>query len=294
VTSLAIRVRESRVDLPSVPGGSADGLLVEVPAEPIKVDRGTVVFAWPTGSEARMILKVYGRMGVFNWLRKQVVGYRARREFRALARLRAAGIDCCEPLLWGIGRSAEHGLFEVLATREIPGAAPVTERAARLGSAERGEVLGRVFEQLARVHQAGFYHGAPYLSNVLLPIGPESGGIVLLDLEKSVYFARDIRGSKMARFDLLNLVNSTLGCMGTGYAPGALARYGLAPEEIARVFAAVRGFRSSKFQRYRRRAEFIARGALSRTWGRRQAAGAPLEASVGAPTLGADGTDVGR
>jgi len=92
----------------------------------------------------------------------------------------------------------------------------------------------------------------------------------MLDLEKSVSFPRDIRGSRMASFDLVNLVNSTVACMGKGYARVALARYGLDEAAVEGVFAAVRAYRSSKFQRYRRRAELLARGVLSRAWRRRR------------------------
>jgi len=271
VSSLRIRVRESRLDLPSVPGALPGGLVVEVPADPIKDDRGTVVFPWPPQGERRLILKVYGRMGMLNWLRKQVVGYRACREFRTLAMLRAASVECCEPLLWGTGRSRERGLFEVLATREIRGTVTLAERAPSLAPSERTELVGQVFEQLARMHRAGVYHGAPYLTNVLVSSGRETPrGIALLDLEKSVRFPRDIRGSRMASFDLVNLVNSTLTRMSRGNARAALARYGLDDAAVERVFAAVRAYRSSKFQRYRRRAEFLARGVVSRAWRRRR------------------------
>ncbi|HEV7734139.1 MAG TPA: lipopolysaccharide kinase InaA family protein [Candidatus Binatia bacterium] len=261
MTPLRIRIRESRLALPSTPDGI---LAVDVPADPIKVDRGTVVFPWQPPGEGRQILKVYGSMGVLNWMRKQVVGYRARREFRTLALLRAASVDCCEPTFWGTGRAGEYGLFEMLATREVPGTTTVADRAKGLEPSDRADLVGRVFEQIARMHRAGVYHGAPYLTNVLMG-DVASSPITMLDLEKSVRFPRDIRGSRMASFDLLNLVNSTLACMGKGYARGGLERYGLDGPAIDAIFAAVRAYRSSKFQRYRRRAEYLALGVLSRT-----------------------------
>ena len=146
--------------------------------------------------------------------------------------------------------------------------ATVDQRAARLAPGERADVLGRIFEQLARMHRTGVYDVAPYLTNVLL--GTDE--IAMLDLEKSVRFARDIRGSLVASFDLLNLVNSTYAVMSRGYADPALSRYGLDSGDAARVFAAVGAYRSSKLQRYRRRAEFLVRGVLSRAWGLRRAA----------------------
>jgi hypothetical protein len=262
VTTLSIRVRESRVELPCT---DDHRLVIELPATPLKVDRGTVVFPWLAGATEHLMLKVYGEMGVFNWLRKQVVGYRARREFRVLARLREVGIACCEPMFWGTGRSPAYGLFEVVATREIPGAGTLAERMADLAADTRKEIIGRVFEALARIHRAGVFHGAFYLTNVLLGSDPAGASMPwLVDLEKSVCFAGDIRGSRMADYDLLCAVSSTFIVMGSGYARGALQRYGLDETEIARVFDVVRQSRSSKFNRYRRRAEFMARGVVSR------------------------------
>ena len=269
MTALAIRVRESRIDLPRDRAGR---LVVDVPATPLKDDRGTVVFRWDAGRSDRMVLKVYGRMGVFNWLRKQVVGYRAHRELRTLARLRDAGITCCEPLFWGTGRSPVHGLFEVVATREIPHVTTLAARAPDLAADARAEILERLFEGLARMHRAGVFHGACYLTNVLVGAGPHAPNLPwIVDLEKSVCFASDIRGSRMAAFDLLCAVTSTFSVMGGGYARRALERYGLDEPAIARVFAAVTTTRSSKFFRYRHRAEFLARGVLSRAAGARPA-----------------------
>ncbi len=285
MTSLRIRVRESRVALPIDPGGSLGHLVVDVPQDPIKDDRGTVVFPWPTEGEHRCIVKIYGHMGIFNWLRKQVVGYRARREFRTLARLRSAGVDCCEPLFWGTGRSPAHGIFEAVATRELPGVVTLAERAPSLAATERTKMLGQLFEQLAGMHRAGVYHGAPYLTNVLLDSASESPDrLWMVDLEKSVCFSRDIRGSRMASYDLVSLVSSTFAIVGGGYARAALVRYGLGEAAIGRVFSDVETIRSSKFQRYRRRAEFLARGVLSRTWSGDRAVAAGGNDSVATST----------
>jgi len=209
-------------------------------------------------------------------MRKGIVGFRACREFHTLCALRGASIDCCEPVFWGIGRCAEHGRFEVLATREIPGAVTLEEIARSLAPRERAGLVARLFEQLARMHRHGIYHGAPYLANVLVTnaAGP-SRHLFILDLEKSICFARDIRGSRMALFDLLNIVNSTRRYVDKIGVRAALAQYGLESAEIRRVLAAVTAYRSSKFQRYRRRAEFLARGVVSRTLARRAGRQAP-------------------
>jgi tRNA A-37 threonylcarbamoyl transferase component Bud32 len=269
---LFIRVRESRIDLEAVPGAVAGGLMVVVPEEPIKADRGTVVLAWPPQGEQRIIVKVYGEMGVLNWVRKQFVGYRACREFHTLAFLRDAGVDCCEPLFWGTGSSRDLGLFEVVATREVAGAVTLQQRAAGLAPEERARAFEHVFEQLGRVHRAGVYHGAPFPSNVLLAGGRASpSAIVLADLEKSVRYGHDIRGSRMAMRDLVDLVQATGTCAGKGYARAGFVRYGLDAAAITRVLARARDYRSTKFRRYRGRAEFLARGVLSRTLHRRAA-----------------------
>jgi hypothetical protein len=265
VTALTIRVGDSRLELPYVGAGRAARLVVAIPSARLKADRGTVIFPWLVGTADRLVVKVYGEMGVFNWLRKQVVGYRARREFHTLEQLRTAGISCCEPMFWGTGRSPVHGLFEVIATREIPGASTLAERMPGLPPGTRAEILGRFFEALACMHRQGVFHGVAYLTNVLVAADPATATVPwLVDLEKSIVFDRDIRGSRMADYDLLCAVSSTFIVLGNGYARAALERYGLDRAAMARVFAAVERTRSSKFGRYRRRAEFLARGVLSR------------------------------
>jgi tRNA A-37 threonylcarbamoyl transferase component Bud32 len=264
VSALPIRVRETRIDLP-YDGGAPGGVVLDVPAEPMKVDRGTVIFRWPVRETDPLIVKLYGEMGVLNWLRKQVVGYRARREFRTLWRLRDAGVDCCEPMFWATGRTPERGLFEVVATREIPDAVPLSDQLPRLDPEARAETLGRLFESLARMHRAGVWHGAFFLTNVLL--GRDRSVPRIIDLEKSVVFASDVRGTRMADYDLLCAVTSTFLVVGGGYARRALERYGLDEAGMARIFAAVEGTRWSKSSRYRLRFEFLTRGLASRTLG---------------------------
>jgi len=263
MSDIVLRVREACIDLPYDAAG-AGRLTLDVPQEPMKVDRGTVIFRWQPKA-ADVIVKLYGDMGAFNWLRKQVVGYRARREYRTLARLRDEGIDCGEPMFWATGRSKEHGLFEVVATREIPDAVTLADELPRLDPEARVDVLGRLFESLARMHRAGVWHGVFFVRNVLL--GNDRRVPRIIDLEKSVCFASDIRGSRMADYDLLCAVTSLFIVIGGGYARSALVRYGLDEAGIARIFAAVESTRWSKAARYRLRAEFLARGVLSRAAG---------------------------
>jgi hypothetical protein len=89
----------------------------------------------------------------------------------------------------------------------------------------------------------------------------------IIDLEKSVVFRSDIRGTRMADYDLLCAVTSTFLVVGGGYARRALERYGLDEAAMARVFAAVERTRWSKAGRYRLRFEFLTRGLTSRTLG---------------------------
>jgi hypothetical protein len=117
------------------------------------------------------------------------------------------------------------------------------------------------------------FHGAVSLTNVLLGDDPATMDVPwLVDLEKSIRYRSNIRGSRMAEFDLVCAVRSIFQMVRNSDVRGALARYGLDDGEIAQVFAAVKRTRSSKFGRYRRRAEFLARGVVSRL-----ASGATLE-----------------
>jgi tRNA A-37 threonylcarbamoyl transferase component Bud32 len=267
VSRLRIAVREWRDAPPR-------DLTVDVPAVLMKDEPGTIVFPWAVG-ETRLVLKVYRRWNLVHWLRKRLTGFRVRREFRALALLHEAGLPCVDPVFWGIGWAPDHGRFEVLATREVPAAHCLSDTLTDQAPAARRDVLGRLFESFARLHQSGVYHGAPFLANVLeSSVDGAPPTICLLDFEKSVCFGRDIRGTRMATFDLLNLVRSARGRAGKKDTREALSHYGLDEAGIARIFAAADAYRSSKFQRYRRRVEFLVRGALTR---RRPVAGGPSQ-----------------
>ena len=45
MSDIAVRVREARIDLP-YDGGAPGRLILDVPSDPMKADRGTVVFRW--------------------------------------------------------------------------------------------------------------------------------------------------------------------------------------------------------------------------------------------------------
>jgi len=265
VSRLRILVRERRGESPA---GSAVELTVDVPGDPIKDEPGTVVFRWPPTGESRLMLKVYRRWNIVHWMRKRLTGFRVRREFRALVLLREAGVECVDPVFWGIGWAPDQGRFEVLATREVAAAGRLSEAVAAQPREVRREVLGRLFESVARMHRAGVYHGAPFLGNVLA--SATNGApppLCILDLEKSVCFGRDIRGTRMAEFDLVNLVRSIRTRVGRADARAALQHYGLDEIGVDGIGAAADAYRSSKFQRSRRHVEFLVRGWLTRRRG---------------------------
>jgi hypothetical protein len=199
--------------------------VVDIPAEPIKVDRGTVVFAWPPQGERRMIVKVYGQMGVLNWMRKQVVGTAGASSARCPAALRP--VDCCEPLFWG--RPRRKPASSILATREVPGAA-ARQRAARLAPERVGS--RRVFEQSRSTRPAST--AVPHIPEHAArrqQVSPS--GIVMVDLEVGAVRAghpRLAHGVVRSR----ELVQTIGRCMGNGYARVGPAGYRL-DEEITRV-----------------------------------------------------------
>jgi hypothetical protein len=115
------------------------------------------------------------------------------------------------------------------------------------------------------MHEHGIYWGAPDLGNVLVSRRRGwSDQVFIIDLEKSVRFPRDIRGTRMAYFDLVNLVQSTRLKASGARVRSCLERYGLTANETPRVLAAANAYQSTKFRRYRRRAEFLARGVVTR------------------------------
>lgn len=188
----------------------------------------------------------------------------ARREQRAMRRLRAAGIACPEPVLLGEARRGGLLAASVLATREVPGCRELTRalddlRAAwrddpRGAGAARQALLEEAGRLCARLFDAGADHPDLHLGNLLVqePAGAPPGApvaLVVLDLHSARLRAGAL-GARARRARLAKVAHSLglfeprtapfaadeLVWLARGYA-GADRRLG-APEPLARALRA--------------------------------------------------------
>jgi hypothetical protein len=204
----------------------------------IKDEPGCRIRVEPGAGAAGVVVKIYRRRGLAAGMRALLCGGRARREFEALTRLASSGVPCSPPLAWRRGFSREHGFYELLATREIPGAAALEERLKAAGGAGPGFDAAALFRVVAGMHRAGVYHGALGPKNILVAAGaPGPPGIYLVDFARAKIFPASIFGRRIAGYDLLMLVVKLERHLPAGACRPYLSAYGLEPAGIERLYA---------------------------------------------------------
>ena len=211
------------------------------------------------------VVKLYRRRGVGNRFRGGILPFRVQREFAALCILADGGVPCSQPLAWGWGFAPEHGYFELLVTREIPGAVSLKEYLATGDRRLRSEDFLALFDGLRRMHERGVYHGALWPKNILLAKASEGAWeFHLIDLARAVRFPGTLCGTAMARFDLLSLLYS-LAQTNAGFDSEAmLRRYGYDAAEAREIAAQARRYRSSRHLRNRLALTFQLRALWAR------------------------------
>jgi tRNA A-37 threonylcarbamoyl transferase component Bud32 len=198
----------------------------------IKEERKCVVWRerLPDGTAA--VLKLYRHRPPRLSERLGLYTGRAEREFRALSHLHEHGVACSEPLFHATGNDPAHGRYELLATREVPGA--VDLRAWFAADAQRSMPdLAALYGLVAEAHRAGLQHGALLDRNVLW----DGRRFWLIDLPRHQIFAGSILGRRLGHFDVLTLTNSLVPKVPEATLVQALSAYGhlpAAPTEIVR------------------------------------------------------------
>lgn len=184
--------------------GSAAPTTLDPPSDRIlKREPGTLVWR-ETGPDGHpRVVKLYRRRGPMTVLRSRLTRFRAEREYRRLSHLQRWGVRCTQPLGWSTGRSEAHGRHEALVMRAVPGAVPLSERLPEDAATE----LVPLFQLVRRMHESGFCHQTLYARNVLVsPEEPPERRYFVADVPRSWTFPRRIVGTRMAWFDLLDLV----------------------------------------------------------------------------------------
>lgn len=242
------------------PGGEPGEIL-------IKAEYRTLVWSEPLPGGGRAIMKVYRRRPFYDPLRRWFIPYRAEREFRVLSHLVRHGIPCSEPLSWSHGRRDPHGRHELLVTREVAGATALDKLLQRPGTVTD---LAPLFRLVRRMHDCGVSHGGLAPRNILVTFpAPGIPAFHIIDMSYSCIFPQGIAGTRMATFDLLDLVYRMRPHFPAERCNAWLAAYGLDEAAVRRLNAALERYRPKRPWSHLRRGETDLRAAIARLRGPR-------------------------
>ncbi len=228
----------------------------------IKAEFGTRVWSESMQDGGRAIMKLYRRRPFYDPLRRWFLPYRAEREFKVLSHLVRHGIPCSEPLSWSHGRRDPHGLYELLVTREVTGATALDKLLQRPGAVTD---LSPLLRLTRRMHDSGVSHGGLAPRNILVSF-PGSGtpAFHLIDMSYSCIFPRGIAGTRMATFDLLDLIYRIRPPFPAERCRIWLADYGLDESAVQRLMTALDRYRARRPWSHLRRGETDLHSAIAR------------------------------
>ena len=228
----------------------------------IKAEYRTLVWSQALEDGGRAIVKLYRRRPFYDPLRRCFVEYRAEREFKVLSHLARNGVPCSEPLSWSHGRDAAHGLHEILVTREIAGSTSLD----RLLREPRMAIdLAPLLQLVRRMHDSGVSHGGLAPRNILVTY-PAHGRPVfhLIDMAYGHVFPRGIAGTRMAIFDLLDLMFQLRRHFPPQHCSLWVAAYGLDDPAVQELMARVVRYRPRRPWSHLRRGETDLRAVMAR------------------------------
>jgi hypothetical protein len=119
---------------------------------------------------------------------------------------------------------------------------------------------------MARMHAAGLHHGTLKPRNILVRDYPERPVFVLIDMPRFHRFPWDIRGTRMAHYDLISLCHGLLRFFPDDAVPSWLSAYGIPDSERIELSVRIKQFRSTPFLRRFFGAEFNVRVAIARSF----------------------------
>lgn len=222
----------------------------------IKVEPGTLIWGARLPDHTRAVMKMYRRRNRLQARITRASSFRARREYEALLRLSQRRVPCSEPLFWAHGETEVHGRFELLATREIEGAVPLTPWIEGASESARSAALRSAFRSARAMHANGVRHGGLSFKNVLVAPAGATPGVFLIDFSRSVLFPFDIASTRMAWFDLVDLATKVVRGFGSDACAPLLASYGLRQDEARRMTRFAERHKSTRNLRRRLRLEF--------------------------------------
>jgi len=247
-------------------GPLPEGIPVELcppGGELIKDEPGTLIWRELLADGRQAVVKLY-RRGLAVWCRSLTTGFRVQHEFNGLSQLEKLGIPCSVPLFWGHGHFGWYGWGEVLVTEWVANSQPLRDLLATRSEVSRFLDLSPLFTDMARMHRVGLHHGMLRARNILVKNYPEKPVFVFIDMPRSHHFLRDIRGTRMARYDLLSLCQGLLPYFPDDQVLLWLSAYGIPESEKMDRLARLKRFRSTAFLRRVLGAEFNVRIAMAK------------------------------
>lgn len=210
----------------------------------LKEERGTLIWREHLADDSDAVVKLY-RRGFPVWLRCRLTAFRCWHEFQALTTVEALGMRCTPPLFWAQGRFPGLGWGELLATRWVPGCRSLAEALAADPELCQSLDLAPLFAAVGRLHDAGVHHGTLLARNVLVTGEAGPDGFVFCDMPRFHRFPYGIRGTRMARFDLLFLLNTLRAAATAANLSRWLSAYGMTKAERLQLTAQFSRFRNS-------------------------------------------------
>ena len=166
--------------------------------------------------------------------------------------------------LLGLRQLRSHGRGELLATEWQGDCRALDELLAADPDARKTLDLAPLWATAGRLHDAGLYHGTFLARNILVRGGADAPQFILLDMPRCHIFPHGIRGTRMARYDLLFMANTLRRSLPADDVPRWLAAYGMSADQQSRFAADLRGFRNSGQLRRAIGAEFNLRAWLAK------------------------------
>ena len=179
------------------------------PDQLIKVEPRTLVWRQTLPDGIPAVVKLYRRRGIHGLGgRCGLVRFRTAREYAALDHLTRHRIPCPEPLFWSHGVSAEHGQWEILATREIPGVLNIDDAIIVADTRDPLRLdLSRIFREASRIHRSGMLHGTLVARNILLEM---RDGVLLVNPGSPTYPGRRHPPGSLGTLGLLHVTHGAV------------------------------------------------------------------------------------
>jgi hypothetical protein len=229
----------------------------------IKDEPITLIWREVLADGKQVVVKLY-RRGLTVWCRSLASGFRVQREFNGLRLMEKHGIPCSVPLFWCRGHFGFHGWGEILATQWMAQSQSLRGLLATRPKVSSVLDLSPLFADVARMHSVGLHHGMLSARNIVVKNYPERPVFVFVDMPRFHHFPGDIRGTRMARCDLMSLCEGLLPCFPEDEVLLWLSAYGIPASEKIDLLARLKRFRSTGFLRRVLGAEFNMRITMAK------------------------------